>query len=236
MVALVVGSIEFAFRWTRDDQRRLRYIDSQQTIEKDMLDYLVEGIQAVDDITTTINASSKDTERFAKMLSRSARILPFITSLKLRRKCLSKVASNINRYSDKVQKTADFIGNATPAVRDNQIPYIERSRPSSPADVNALIKFAATAGSTANILPETLKSIEGMRHATLSIKGVSGELNAASSKLATVLEILMDRIKAFGATCEEVQAAAIKKLTEVQNEAEQREQSLQSSTGDAGST
>lgn len=213
MAVLVVGSLEFAFRWTGEEKRRLRYLNPTENADKDMLDFLVEGSQAIDDITKTLDSVNKHTLRFAKMLNRYSRIVPFVTNFKLRRRLLSRVANNINLYSENLRKKADLIGVATPAVRNNQIRFIERLVISSSQDVDGLRHFSAVVGMTGNIVAATVESLESMRNASASIKGISGDLNAASSGLALVIDFFIDKARGFRAMCKEIEAVALKKLT-----------------------
>jgi hypothetical protein len=214
MALLVVGSIEFVFRWTSAETRRLQYLNPAENAEKDMLDFLVEGLQAIEDITKTLDSTTRDTVRFSKMLNRYRRVLPYITSFKLRRKILSRVASNINAYSRNLKRKAGLIGTAGPAVRDNQISYIERSVFSSPQDLLSLSSFAAVAGTTAQVVTSTIVKLEEMSEASVSIRGIIGDLNAASSGLVVVLDFFIGKVKDFSAMCEQIQTVAMKKLTD----------------------
>jgi hypothetical protein len=213
MSLLVVGNIEFAFRITREDKLRRSYLQQPSAgTEKGRLDYLVEGLQAMNDITNALSASNGDTTRIGNTVNRYAKLLPFISNPKLKRQLLSRLARHINYYCDKVQRTAEFIGAATPMVSENQIKYIEGSTIGSERekpDLRAFIQAILVTGST---VPQTVNGFEGMRTAAGSVKGTTGDLNAASSRLYIVVGGLIDTINGFGAACEQMQKAANSKL------------------------
>jgi hypothetical protein len=54
MSMLVIGSIEFAFRVAREEQLRRGYLQPSASTEKGRLDYLVEGVQAINDLTNAL--------------------------------------------------------------------------------------------------------------------------------------------------------------------------------------
>jgi hypothetical protein len=113
---------------TREEQLRRGYLQPSASTEKGRLDYWVEGVQAINDITNALNASNGDTTRIGNIINRYAKLLPFIANPKLKRRFLSRLARHINYYCDKIQRTAEFIGAATPMVSENQIKYIEAPR------------------------------------------------------------------------------------------------------------
>ncbi len=209
---VVVSSIEFAFRVVREEQIRQRYLQPANP-EKDKLDYLVEGTQAVSDITKAVNTSNRETVRIGKILNRYALVLPFISNPKLKRWLLSKAAADINSYSAKVRKTAEFIGTVTPAVSENQIKFIEGLELRTEQDKTDLKTFIETIHATSEIIiPTAVEGFEGMRTAAGSIKGITGELNAASSQLHMVVGLLIEKINGFGTACEQMRSAAMNKI------------------------
>ncbi len=210
---VVVSSIEFAFPRGPRRANSAALPSAPRIPEKDKLDYLVEGTQAVSDITKAVNTSNRETVRIGKILNRYALVLPFISNPKLKRWLLSKAAADINSYSAKVRKTAEFIGTVTPAVSENQIKFIEGLELRTEQDKTDLKTFIETIHATSEIIiPTAVEGFEGMRTAAGSIKGITGELNAASSQLHMVVGLLIEKINGFGTACEQMRSAAMNKI------------------------
>jgi hypothetical protein len=211
-------TLYFDLRLNRTQLRRVwpEFEAGQNTAvnrERGQLDYHVDGAEAVNSITKALNASSKNTERMGKNINRYAVVVPYVTNPKLKRWLLSRAAAHINRYSEKVRKTAEFIGAATPIVSENQIKYIEGSTIRSEQDRSSLRTLIEITNNTRqNIIPTTVKSLDGMRNAAALTKGITSELNAASSQLYIVVGELIDKINGFGSACEQMAVAAITKL------------------------
>jgi hypothetical protein len=77
---------------------------------------------------------------------------------------------------------------------------------------------------TSGTVPQTVNSFEGMRIAAGSVKGITSDLNAASSRLYIVVGGLIEAINGFGTACEQMQKAANAKLATAENPNEQFQQ------------
>jgi hypothetical protein len=205
---LVIGSLEFAFRATREERLKQRYLQPLKKPDGDMLDWLVDGQQAMEDLTKAVTRIGNETRRFANGISKFGSRLPYITNFKLRRRYLSKTARFINSYSEKVQNTANFMGSVMPVIAENQIKFINGN-----PGTEGLENLAKVVGETAtNVLKQTIVQLQGMRKSADGIKGISGDLNVASERLQMVMGDLIQKVEDFGAVSERIQTAALTKL------------------------
>lgn len=208
MALLVVCCVEFAFRSLREERLHHRYSQPDANAEKGFLDFQADGIQAMADLTRITLALNKDTEGFAKGVSKFGNRIKYITNPHWRRRYATRTAKFINTYSAKVQKAVSFIGSVTPVIAENQLGMIEREM-----DISALIGFAEASSITADqIIPSTITSLYGMKESTASIRGISADLNAASHKLDSVLGKYIDGLKHFGETCKNMQLSALSRV------------------------
>jgi hypothetical protein len=218
IIIFALCAVEYAFRLSREEMLRLRYLQPlSATAEKGYLDFYVDGLQAMTDLTNSVSGMAKHTGKFAKGLNKYAFRIRFISSAKWRRRYASRVANYINAYAERLQKTANFIASVTPVVAENQIPLINNE-----ADTKALQAFADASLATAeNVIPGTLESLSGMRQSVSSIKGISADLNAAGSRLDSVLGEYIDRTTGFSDVCKQLHACAILRIAQVNNEVTQ---------------
>lgn len=207
--ALVVfAALEFAFRTLREDRLRQRYAQPATGHEKGFLDFQADGQQAIEDLTNATLLSNKDTERFAKGIVKYGTRIQYISKPSWRRRYASRAAKYICAYAGRLQKTTDFVGSVTPVIAENQTGMIEQEM-----NVDSLKAFAAIVGQTTDaVLPSTIEALEGMRQSTASIRGISADLNAASTMLENVLGNYIEKLKNYGDVAKKIQMSALSRI------------------------
>jgi hypothetical protein len=182
------------------------------TRERGILDFILDGVQALKDVTTILNASNKETANFSKRILSYTSRFASTKNLHKKRKILIDAASYINSYSANIKKAAALIEQATIVIRETQIGFLEKAPVGTRSAVEELITYRTVLRTTAEAATKSALQIDGMRQASLALKGVSGELNEASTNLFSVLSALIEKIERYSEMAREIESIVAQKL------------------------
>jgi len=172
----------------------------------------LDGVQALKDVTTILNASNKETANFSKRILSYTSRFASTKNLHKKRKILIDAASYINSYSANIKKAAALIEQATIVIRETQIGFLEKAPVGTRSAVEELITYRTVLRTTAEAATKSALQIDGMRQASLALKGVSGELNEASTNLFSVLSALIEKIERYSEMAREIESIVAQKL------------------------
>ena len=101
-------------------------------------------------------------------------------------------------------EAAALIEQATIVIRETQIGFLEKAPVGTRSAVEELITYRTVLRTTAEAATKSALQIDGMRQASLALKGVSGELNEASTNLFSVLSALIEKIERYSEMAREI--------------------------------
>jgi hypothetical protein len=196
-----------------------RYLSERLPIERELLDYEVDGLRAINDVTLIFDGLTKSAGRLTNLMNRHARKIRFIKNSEKKRRAVSKLASDINCYSDEVEQYAAVFRALTPAMFEYTSQFVERS-PQLPNEV--YINFAKSVGGNVQSSADMIRTIGETQQIFLAtFRGISADLNTASARVQSVIDLLIVEATNYRHACEELQSLVLKKLTphdEPQNE------------------
>jgi hypothetical protein len=181
-----------------------RYLSERPLIERELLDYEVDGLRAVNDVTLIFNGLTKSSTKHTTFMNRHNRKIRSIKDSEKKRRAVSKMATDLNSYSDDVDQYAAVFRALTPAMFEYVSQFVERS-PQVPNEVYT--NFARSIGgniqSSEGIIQtmgETQQAIAG------GLRGVSADLNIAAARLQSVIALLIAEATNYRIACEQLQS------------------------------
>lgn len=172
--------------------------------EPGMLDHLVEGIQALKDITNTHNALSKQTLKINRATVIYNVRLQVTQNFEKRRKLAAGLASKMNGYSRRVGLCGPQIADARKRIRVNCGAAIESITVLDHDTLNELRGFGAVLESNSRHSVTLVSTMEQVQTTMLGIKGITRELNGAADFLRSTIEGICTEIRTYGEICNEL--------------------------------
>jgi hypothetical protein len=175
--------------------------------EKGVLDLVIEGSKAAEEITSTISEISKETVNFGdKMKDRTARLQALTanqrpgTARQIYQIALM-IATDMAGYSEKIEVNLPILEKSIDVLTESFSSYITWIEPKSEEDRGQVIRFRQ---SIAGLLEGAKGGIEGLRSlrdAVTVLKGISKDISRASRRLAQTLDGVIsaiEKVEAFG--------------------------------------
>lgn len=199
----------------RANELRERYLDTESTEEKGFLDFIVEGNQALKDITKIIIIVGKETERLGRQIGRHARRVDRTNDLGEKRKKIEAAANTMSLYSLKLTDLSNDLRKVTKAFRNNLKNFILQAKIQTDKEKQDLTEFIdAIKGVKANV-PKTREELSAFRKTTMSLMGVSGQLNVASQRQGSAIGRMIKNIDAIDRVFDELILIGEQKAKEV---------------------
>jgi hypothetical protein len=172
------------------------------------LDYIVEGLEGINDITKIFTALAKHTEQIATTMEKYNRRFSRVTDPHKRRKLAAALSLKLNAFAEKIGGYAPQISDATKRTQVNCHAVIEGTPILNLGTLNSLLDFGKTlqvnitsAERSALVMGESLVAVQ-------SIVGISRDLNFSSQLISDKTEALRIEIKTYAAVCEGLLSAA----------------------------
>lgn len=202
------------FKGKRAEKLRERYLDVDSSEEKGFLDFVVEGQQALTDITKTIAQVGKETERLGRQIKRHSRRLNRTSDPTKQRKRVEAAANDMSMYSVKITELNEFMERVTKAFHQNFKEYISQATIKTDQEKEELEIFISSIENVREEVPKTQENLKGFRKTTMSLKGVSGQLNAASQRQAVAVGRIIGTINKLDAAFSELIRTGKQKIAE----------------------
>jgi hypothetical protein len=106
------------------------------------LDYVVEGVQSFNDVTTIFRSASRDTKNITQTIALYSWILKFVNNFAWKRKFTSRLAAKLIRFSEKMSDYAPRIAEVRKRTHENCLALIECTPILNQATLDALVQFA----------------------------------------------------------------------------------------------
>jgi hypothetical protein len=182
-----------------------------------MLDFIIEGMEAVDEITRIFVRSGKDATRMQKAMKRYQFLIGFVQqNMRLRRRVTGAFASKLNNFSSNTREHARQLNDAVSRVRNNHIAFIEAVRIVTVADFEALQRFNRQLTANIDTNATMIATIEGTRDLAVHLMGVSRELNAAGNSFSEAIIQFLSELRTYDEVIEQVNQAAIRKMADAE--------------------
>lgn len=200
--------------WKNRGARELRerYKNFDENAEKELLDYIVEGEQAIRDVASEMMKMNKDTHRLARKTKFATFRLNLTSNPRRRLGILAGVAKAVRLNAGRVEDTVRFMDTVSPLIDKSYKYVIQKSKVENSTDIISLKYLVETMDVMLTTIPVTVRQIKEFRRTYGSLKGISGELSAATDHAANKLGDLIERIEEFGRISAEVRAIAQSKL------------------------
>lgn len=159
-----------------------------------VLDYLADGLQALDDIKTITEFMTKDTDSLTKLVNRYKIRIASSMGFDDRRNIARELANDFFLYSNKIKNNAGEFAKAAKSVESNCGEYIKIAN----EDESAFSKFYT-------VNEEGIRSTTGMiselcqaqQHVKSAFTGISRDLNAAVNKLSGGYDHLISELNDY---------------------------------------
>lgn len=180
--------------------------------DKGFLDYIVDGEQAIKDISRSLVKIAKETQKIGKKANRYTFVLRFVQSFKWRRKLIGRFSRHMSRYADRLFNYSKLIGRINPLIRTNCHSLMSVSDVTTGQQKEDLRGFIESMNNTAGAANRAIIVLKDYRKSVTSLRGVSGDLNAASTKLSTSIGSLIGKLKNYKNVCAELVSSGKAKL------------------------
>ena len=199
--------------YRQTEEIRKRYVDvPPSAIEKDGLDFVVEGSQAQRDSTRILNLLGTEIRQLGKFAARQSWWLAITRDPAAQRRLYSRVAAYWNSHSEKLEEATVLFRNIFPVIIESQRRMIEDTAVLSKAEYFTLKEFATAVAGTHDAALGSVVHLEGLSGSALSLRGRTGELNAAANRISTAMSSLVQEIRKHAADCKAIETLALKKL------------------------
>lgn len=214
LVFITFQTVKFV-DWRRNKQKeelRERYLNPVSVRDKELLDFLVDGVKAAKDINRVLTKAANETARMGRKIKFYTWQVRTTRNINRKRKIISNAAQMMTLYAGRLKEHAHFIGRVNPILENNYKSYIEKCEIKSDEEANSVNVFIKTIETTSKAVPPTIEALKSYRDSARSLAGVSSDLNAASNRMVSVIGTFIGKIRSFGRVCERVQAVAEQKL------------------------
>jgi hypothetical protein len=185
-----------------------RYLSNKPPMERELLDYEVDGLQAIKDVTLIFDGINASATRITKITNRHMRKFKPVANAEQKRRAVSKFADDLNSYSAEIDDYTEIFRALTPAMSEYTSKYIERGPQVTKESYIALGKATKNNVQTATTLFTTV----GANHQiTASFRGVSSDLNGAADRLDAANSRLLDEISRYRDACESLYSIVTKR-------------------------
>jgi len=174
---------------------RERYLEVPPNDDKGLLDFIVEGEQAVQDITKIMASIGKDTNRLRKQIPKYTRRLGRTKNSQKQLKIVATTANAMSTYAHRLDEYNPTLTLVTNILRDSYKHYIMEQNIDSDEDRKSLEEFIISLETGQAEIPTTLNVMSEFRDTTTALKGISGELNGAIIRQTTALGRLIGNLK-----------------------------------------
>jgi hypothetical protein len=186
---------------------RERYLSDTPHVERELLDYEVDGLRAVNDVTLIFNGLSSSADRLTKKMLRHNKKIPHIRDSEKKRKEVSNLATSLDFYSNETEEYTEVFRALTPALFQYTSQFIERA----PATRENYIAFSeALAGNIQSTLG-MIKQIHESQEIITQFRGISADLNRATTRLENVNARLIVEAGKYMDACKELELIATRK-------------------------
>lgn len=189
-----------------------RYLSDRPTIERELLDYEVDGLRATNDVTLIFDGLTSLANKLTKIMARHATKIRRIQDSEKKRLAVSRLAVDINSYSTEVENYTAVFRVITPALLEYAGQFIERS-PQVPDET--YIGLGEVLGANVQSSVGVSQAIsDTQRIAVSSLRGVSADLNSAATRLESVNALLLIEANNYKIVCEELQSLVTGRMTQ----------------------
>jgi hypothetical protein len=203
--------IEFV-RKQQADELRERYLDPGNDEGKELIDFLVEGEQAVTDINNALLNSAKITNKLAYRLRYYTLRVNLARTLSRKFSVVNKTANYISFSAAKIAEQARFIGEIIPILRLRYSNAIDRYTINSDQERDMLATFVSTMDSIAKAGPTTIDQMKNFQASLGALSGFSRNLTVACRELDDSVAMMIEKIQEQVSVCSELMAVANEKL------------------------
>jgi hypothetical protein len=179
-----------------------------QNAEPGMLDYIVEGLQSIQDIARIFSALTKPAENIAATMERHQRRFFATNDPQKRLKLAAKLSLKLNEFSQQMKAYIPQISDATKRIQVNCLPVIEETPILNLSDLNSLLEFAGTLKMNFESSSGTAQAVSGTKNAVQNIVGISRDLNVSAQVISDTAEALHVEIIKYAQVCEGLFLAA----------------------------
>ena len=176
--------------------------------EPGQLDYIIEGLESLQDITRIFNEMARTVQRNTRMMARYEIILRFVQNFWWRRKIAARVASKLNKYSKTMNIYIPLIADVTKRAHVNCLAVIENTPIHSDAELMHLLGFAGALQGMAETSANAVIGIEQTVQVASFLFGISREMNASITLFTATLNGLGAETRSYGNVCNDLLKAA----------------------------
>lgn len=181
-----------------------------------VLDFLADGLQALNDITKINQNMTKDTDAISKIIQRYKPRVEATTDFNRRRNLTRKLAGDFSAYSDKIENHAKNISKSGNLVEVNCGEYIKIVPIVTQADKDALIRFSVAQQGGLNATMQMVTTIRETRQSMMSnLFGVSRDLNVAINKVTGSYDRLISELNGYCEILKRIEEACSNKIVEI---------------------
>jgi hypothetical protein len=196
-----------------------RYL-SAKPIERQALDNLVDGLQAIQDIAAIFVSLTTETEVLTKSSKNAGRnSIKAKDDFEKRRRVLTSFAGDLNYYSDRIEDFTTIVCHISPTLLDCTVKFLDATPLVSEQDYKSLDAFLIQIGGNVKSVNECIASMtDTVTIISASFKGISYDLNVATDRAISVLGKLAKAFEQYKNACEQIGILAEKKATDGKQE------------------
>jgi hypothetical protein len=209
---IVFGSIEYAHRRTGRAIASLRVplgaVDTEAA-PLGMLDHIVDGMNAFEDITSVNGEMTKEANSLSRFMKRYTLVLNFIGNPKLRRSISTRIANKIGKFAIKFNEWTDRMRISSEVVESSCTFIVNAAPLTSELEIQEFIKFRSVLLFSLNALDGLRVSTENSKISVGAMAGISRDLNVASrsyersvSAFGIELTSFIDKVKRIDHLCQ----------------------------------
>lgn len=186
-----------------------RYLSDKPALQREILDYEVDGLQAINDVTLILNGINDSAIRITKVTNRHARKIKGIRDSGRRRVAISKFADDLNIFASEIDDYAAIFSAITPAMFEYSSNYFERS-PQAPKE--SYVALGQSILSNVNSTNGLIQTVENNKQIVAAFRGISGDLTSAADRLDAANTRLIAEISNFRTACEKLHKVVAKRM------------------------
>lgn len=188
-----------------------RYLSQQLQIDRELLDYLVDGIQAIEDVTLIFNGLTKSTTKLGKSIAQHTRRAN-TKNFEKRRLIVSRMAADLDSYSEQVDEYVEIFRVLSPRLLEYTSQFIERGPKIAKENY---LSFARTVGGNAKSAAVVIDQVSLSQKLSDSLRGITADLNAAVTRYDAAIARLLAEIGEYKKVCETLEEQTTRKAEDL---------------------
>ena len=177
--------------------------------EKGILDFGVESEKSIKDINQCMERITKATKEIGEKIQQRTAEAQIIqtggpgTASRIH-KLATATATDMIQYANKLEEEQPKLHKAWESFDENTSGLVQTTRILTKEDKEAALKLRSSLNQLRSEIRSALKGVQGYRDSVANLKGISSDINRASKRTASILDLLISDLEGADSYCTKV--------------------------------